>query len=106
MIRLPPRSTLFPYPTLFRSSAEVVDMRALRPLDMAPVIESVKKTSRLITAEEGGRSYGVRSEIASRVYEEAFDYLDAPVARTGAAEAPAPCNKRLDTIAFPGKAAE
>jgi pyruvate dehydrogenase E1 component beta subunit len=85
-------------------SAEVVDMRALRPLDMVPVIESVKKTSRLITVEEGWRSYGVGSEIASRVYEEAFDYLDAPVARIGAAEVPAPYNKRLEKIAFPGKA--
>src|SRR2546429_8975759 len=85
-------------------SAEVVDMRALRPLDMAPVIESVKKTSRLITVEEGWRSYGVGSEIASRVYEEAFDYLDAPVARIAAAEGPAPYNKRLQQIAFPGKA--
>src|SRR5256714_15185739 len=85
-------------------SAEVVDMRALRPPDMAPVIESVKKTSRLITVEEGWRSYGVGSEIASRVYEEAFDYLDAPVARIGAAEVPAPYNKRLEKIAFPGKA--
>jgi pyruvate dehydrogenase E1 component beta subunit len=85
-------------------SAEIVDMRALRPLDMAPVIESVKKTSRLITVEEGWRSYGVGAEIASRVYEEAFDYLDAPVARIGAAEVPAPYNKRLEKIAFPGKA--
>jgi pyruvate dehydrogenase E1 component beta subunit len=85
-------------------SAEVVDMRALRPLDMAPVIASVKKTSRLITVEEGWRSYGVGSEIASRVYEEAFDYLDAPVARIAAAEVPAPYNKHLEKIAFPGKA--
>jgi len=85
-------------------SAEIVDMRALRPLDMAPVIESVKKTSRLITVEEGWRSYGVGAEIASRVYEEAFDYLDAPVARIGAAEVPAPYNKALEKIAFPGKA--
>jgi pyruvate dehydrogenase E1 component beta subunit len=85
-------------------SAEIVDMRALRPLDMAPVIASVKKTSRLITVEEGWRSYGVGSEIASRVYEEAFDYLDAPVARIGAAEVPAPYNKRLEKIVFPGKA--
>jgi pyruvate dehydrogenase E1 component beta subunit len=85
-------------------SAEIVDMRALRPLDMEPVIESVKKTSRLLTVEEGWRSFGVGSEIASRVYEEAFDYLDAPVARIGAAEVPAPYNKNLEKIAFPGKA--
>jgi pyruvate dehydrogenase E1 component beta subunit len=85
-------------------SAEVVDMRVLRPLDMAPVIESVKKTSRVITVEEGWRSYGVGAEVASRIYEEAFDYLDAPVARIGAAEVPAPYNKKLEKIAFPGKA--
>src|SRR5256884_9470222 len=82
-------------------SAEVVDMRALRPLDMAPVVESVKKTSRLITVEEGWRSYGVGSEIASRVYEEAFDYLDAPVARIGAAEVPAPSHKLLEKNPLP-----
>ena len=85
-------------------SAEVVDMRALRPLDMTPVIESVKKTSRVITVEEGWRSFGVGSEIAARVYEEAFDYLDAPVARIGAAEVPTPYNKRLEKIAFPARA--
>jgi pyruvate dehydrogenase E1 component beta subunit len=85
-------------------SAEIVDMRALRPLDMEPVIKSVKKTNRLMTLEEGWRSFGVGSEIAARVYEEAFDDLDAPVVRIGAAEVPAPYNKRLEKIAFPGKA--
>jgi pyruvate dehydrogenase E1 component beta subunit len=85
-------------------SAEVVDLRALRPLDMEPVIESVKKTAHAITVEEGWRSYGVGAEVASRIYEEAFDYLDAPVARIGAAEVPAPYNKKLEKIAFPGKA--
>ena len=85
-------------------SAEVVDMRALRPLDMTPVIESVKKTSRVITVEEGWRSFGVGSEIAARVYEEAFDYLDAPVARIGAAEVPTPYNNRLGKNAFPARA--
>jgi len=85
-------------------SAEVVDLRALRPLDMSPVIQSVKKTNRLITVEEGWRSYGIGAEVASRVYEEAFDDLDAPVARIGAAEVPAPYNKRLEKLAFPGKA--
>jgi pyruvate dehydrogenase E1 component beta subunit len=85
-------------------SAEIVDLRALRPLDMAPVIESVKKTGHAITVEEGWRSYGVGAEVASRIYEEAFDYLDAPVARIGAAEVPTPYNKRLERLAFPGKA--
>ena len=85
-------------------SAEIVDMRALRPLDMAPAIESVRKTGHVITVEEGWRSFGVGSEIASRIYEEAFDHLDAPVARLGSAEVPAPYNKRLEKITFPGKA--
>jgi pyruvate dehydrogenase E1 component beta subunit len=85
-------------------SAEVVDVRALRPLDMAPVIESVKKTGRAMTVEEGWRSFGVGSEIASRIYEEAFDYLDAPVARIGSAEVPAPYSKRLEKLTFPARA--
>jgi pyruvate dehydrogenase E1 component beta subunit len=85
-------------------SAEVVDMRALRPLDMKPAIESVKKTGHAITVEEGWRSFGVGAEIASRLYEEAFDYLDAPVARLGSAEVPAPYSKVLEKVTFPGKA--
>jgi len=84
--------------------AEVVDMRALRPLDMGPALESVRKTGRVITVEEGWRSFGVGAEIASRIYEEAFDDLDAPVARLGSAEVPTPYNKRLEKITFPGKA--
>src|SRR5512140_2352950 len=56
---------------------EIVDLRTLRPLDMAPVIESFKKTNRAVVVEEGWKSYGVGSEIASRIYEEAFDYVDA-----------------------------
>jgi acetyl/propionyl-CoA carboxylase alpha subunit len=58
--------------------AEVVDLRTLRPLDMEPVLESFKKTNRAIVVEEGWKSYGVGSEIVSRIYEEAFDYVDAP----------------------------
>ena len=85
-------------------SAEVVDMRALRPLDMVPVIESVRKTGHAITVEEGWRSFGVGAEIAARIYEEAFDDLDAPVARIAGAEVPTPYNKRLEKLAFPAKA--
>jgi pyruvate dehydrogenase E1 component beta subunit len=85
-------------------SAEVVDMRALRPLDMGPVLQSVRRTGRAITVEEGWRSFGVGAEIASRIYEEAFDDLDAPVARLGSAEVPTPYNKRLEKVTFPGKA--
>jgi len=61
--------------------AEVIDLRSLRPLDHATVVESVKKTNRLVTVEEGWGPFGVGAEIAARVTEEAFDYLDAPPAR-------------------------
>src|SRR5512144_1179396 len=61
--------------------AEVVDLRTLRPLDMGPVLESFKKTNRAVVVEEGWRSFGVGAEITSRIYEEAFDYVDAPVKR-------------------------
>lgn len=81
--------------------AEVVDLRTLRPLDMRPIIESVKKTNRVVVVEEGWRSYGVGSEIAARVMEQAFDYLDAPVRRVAQAEVPLPYNRRLEQMALP-----
>lgn len=81
--------------------AEIVDLRTLRPLDMEPVIESVKKTNRAVTAEEGWMSFGVGSEVASRIYEQAFDYLDAPVKRVAQKEAPLPYNRRLEQSALP-----
>eukprot|EP01035_Chromulina_nebulosa_P069386 gene69386-biopygen30083 len=61
--------------------AEVIDLRTLRPLDTETIIESVKKTSRAVTVEEGWQQSGVGAEIAARIMEHAFDYLDAPVAR-------------------------
>lgn len=81
--------------------AEVVDLRTLRPLDMEPVIASFKKTNRAVIAEEGWKSYGVGSEIAARIYEEAFDYLDAPVKRVAQKEVPLPYNSRLEQLALP-----
>ncbi len=80
--------------------AEIVDLRTLRPLDMDPVIESFKKTNRAVVVEEGWRSYGVGSEIASRIYEEAFDYVDAPVKRVAQKEVPLPYNRRLEQAAL------
>ncbi len=68
--------------------AEVVDLRSLRPLDMDPVIESFKKTNRAVVAEEGWKSFGVGAEVAARIYEEAFDYIDAPIKRVAQAEVP------------------
>jgi len=81
--------------------AEVIDLRSLRPLDMRPVLASVKKTNRLVVIEEGWRSFGVGAEIASRVAEVAFDDLDAPIRRVAQAEVPLPYNRRLEQMALP-----
>jgi pyruvate dehydrogenase E1 component beta subunit len=81
--------------------AEIVDLRTLRPLDMGPVLESFKRTNRAVVVEEGWRSYGVGSEIASRIYEEAFDYVDAPIQRVAQKEVPLPYNRELEQTALP-----
>jgi pyruvate dehydrogenase E1 component beta subunit len=81
--------------------AEVVDLRSLRPLDMEPVIQSFKKTNRAVIAEEGWRSYGVGAEVAARIYEDAFDYLDAPIKRVAQKEVPLPYNRELEQLALP-----
>ncbi len=81
--------------------AEVVDLRTLRPLDMQPVIESFKKTNRAVVVEEGWKAYGVGAEIASRIYEEAFDYVDAPVRRVSQDDVPLPYNRTLEQAALP-----
>ncbi len=81
--------------------AEIVDLRSLRPLDMQPVIESFKKTNRAVIVEEGWKSYGVGSEVANRIYENAFDYVDAPVKRVAQKEVPLPYNQQLEQMALP-----
>ncbi len=81
--------------------AEIIDLRTLRPLDMDPVLESFKKTNRAVIVEEGWRSYGVGSEIAARIYEEAFDYVDAPIQRVAQKEVPLPYNRNLEQLALP-----
>jgi pyruvate dehydrogenase E1 component beta subunit len=81
--------------------AEIVDLRSLRPLDMEPVLESFKKTNRCVIVEEGWRSYGVGSEVASRLYEQAFDYADAPIQRVAQKEVPLPYNRTLEQLALP-----
>jgi len=80
---------------------EIVDLRTLRPLDMEPVLESFKKTNRAVVVEEGWRSFGVGSEVASRIYEEAFDYVDAPIGRVAQKEVPLPYNRTLEQLALP-----
>jgi pyruvate dehydrogenase E1 component beta subunit len=81
--------------------AEIVDLRTLRPLDMKPVLESFKKTNRAVIVEEGWKSYGVGAEVASRIYEEAFDFVDAPIQRVAQKEVPLPYNKTLEQLALP-----
>ncbi len=81
--------------------AEIVDLRTLRPLGMEPVIESFKKTNRAVVVEEGWPSYGIGAEISSRIYEQAFDYVDAPVKRVAQKEVPLPYNRTLEQMAIP-----
>jgi len=80
---------------------EVVDLRTLRPLDMEPVIESFKKTNHAVIVEEGWKSFGVGSEVAARIYEQAFDYVDAPIKRVAQDEVPLPYNRTLEQEALP-----
>jgi pyruvate dehydrogenase E1 component beta subunit len=80
---------------------EVVDLRSLRPLDMGPVLESFKKTNRAVVVEEGWKSFGVGAEISSRIYEEAFDFVDAPIRRVAQDEVPLPYNRTLEQAALP-----
>ena len=83
--------------------AEVVDLRTLRPLDMDPVLDSVRKTNHVVVVEEGWRSCGMGAEIAARIYEGAFDHLDAPVTRIASLEVPLPYNRKLEKKAIPNE---
>jgi len=80
---------------------EVIDLRVLRPLDLAPVIESVKKTRRAVVVDEGWRSGGLAAEVMARIMEQAFYELDAPVARVCSEEVPMPYPKHLEEAALP-----
>src|SRR6266568_2129930 len=84
--------------------AEVIDLRTLKPMDTQTVVESVKKTGRLITVEEGWKQSGVGAEIAARVMEDAFDYLDAPVTRVCGKDVPMPYAANLEKLALPSVA--
>ncbi|MDA5193802.1 pyruvate dehydrogenase complex E1 component subunit beta [Govanella unica] len=81
-------------------SAEVIDLRSIRPLDIETIVASVRKTNRLVVAEEGWPQYGVGAEIAARVMEEAFDDLDAPVARVADEDVPLPYAANLEKLAL------
>ena len=81
--------------------AEVIDLRTLRPMDTETIIASVKKTGRAVTVEEGWQQSGVGAEIAARIMEHAFDYLDAPVARVSGKDVPMPYAANLEKLALP-----
>jgi pyruvate dehydrogenase E1 component beta subunit len=81
--------------------AEVIDLRTIRPLDLETIIESVKKTNRLVSVEEGWEFAGVSATIAAKVMEEAFDYLDAPVKRVTGKDVPMPYAANLEKLAIP-----
>jgi pyruvate dehydrogenase E1 component beta subunit len=82
-------------------SAEVIDLRTLRPLDLATIITSVQKTNRLVTTEEGWIYSGIGSEISASISEQAFDWLDAPVTRVCGADVPMPYAANLEQLALP-----
>ncbi|MEO6100708.1 MAG: alpha-ketoacid dehydrogenase subunit beta [Tepidiformaceae bacterium] len=84
-------------------SAEVIDLRTLRPLDMETVIASVKKTNRCVIVEDDWRFGGFAGELSAQVMEQAFDYLDAPVARVCSKDVPLPYNRNLEFAALPSE---
>ncbi len=81
--------------------AEVIDLRTIRPIDRETIVNSVKKTSRCVTVEEGFPFASIGSEIASILMEEAFDYLDAPVKKLASVDAPLPYAANLERLALP-----
>jgi len=85
-------------------SCEVIDPRTIRPLDIGTIIKSVKKTNRVVIAEESHPFCGVAAEITAEINERAFDYLDAPVRRVSGADVPMPYAKNLENLAIPSVA--
>jgi pyruvate dehydrogenase E1 component beta subunit len=81
--------------------AEVINLRTLRPLDIGTVVESVKKTNRLVTVEEGWAYSGIGGEVCMQVIENCFDWLDAPPARVAGLDVPLPYAANLEKLALP-----
>lgn len=84
--------------------AEVIDLRTLAPLDLGHVLDSVRRTNRLVIAHEACRCGGFGGELAAQVQEEAFDYLDAPIQRVGALDVPIPYSKPMEEYVIPDEA--
>lgn len=85
--------------------AEVIDLRTLTPLDLACVLDSVRKTNRVVIAHEACRRGGFGGELAAQIQEEAFDYLDAPIQRVGSLDVPIPYSKPMEEYVIPGEEA-
>jgi len=83
--------------------AEVIDPRTLKPLDVATIVESVKKTGRLVVVEEGWSFAGMGAQIAESVYSAAFDYLDAPIVRVTGEDVPIPYTRPVEDLAIPDR---
>jgi pyruvate dehydrogenase E1 component beta subunit len=81
--------------------AEVIDLRTIRPLDVETIIASVKKTNRIVSVEEGWAFVGIGAEIAAQLMEQAFDWLDAPIARVAHKDVPLPYAANLEKLALP-----
>ncbi len=84
-------------------SAEIIDLRSIRPFDERTIVESVRKTHRAVVVQEQWRWFSVASEVAAIIQEQAFDDLDAPVERVSGAEVPAPYARNLEVAAFPSE---
>jgi len=83
--------------------AEVIDLRSIRPIDIDLLVDSVKKTNRVVIAEEGWKYYGTGQGLAALIYEHAFDYMDAPIQHVTGADVPMPYSKVLERAAIPRK---
>ena len=83
--------------------AEVLDLRSIRPIDIDLIVDSVKKTNRVVIAEEGWKYYGTGQGLAALIYEHAFDYMDAPIQHVNSADVPMPYSKVLERAALPNK---
>jgi pyruvate dehydrogenase E1 component beta subunit len=81
--------------------AEVIDLRTIRPMDVATIVASVQKTARCVVVEEGWPQSGVAAEVGMKIMEEAFDYLDAPVVRITGKDVPMPYAANLEKLALP-----
>ena len=85
----------------YELDVEIIDLQSLRPLDSDTIIESIKKTNRLVTVEESWPFASIGSEVSNIVQKEAFDYLDAPIIKVNSADVPMPYSKILENLYLP-----